>query len=127
MHLLVRTDADLPHVDSRIQIESEYPESNLKHITMPRYMEMFHLLLKLSSQELTYVDIAGQKTIQVDLEVEKNRDLPLPTGCEKLYAIPATADPTRDFLSLAIEVEHLNTSLRYFLEKNIPIVYIHDF
>lgn len=127
MHLLVKTDIDLSAIDSRIQVEDEYSSSNLKHITMPRYMEMFHILLKLSREDLTYIDIAGQKKIQVDLNVEKNQELILPTGCEKLYEIPATADPTRVYLSLDVEVEHLNTALRWFIDNNTPIVYIHDF
>lgn len=127
MHLLVKTDISLPDIDQRIQIEEEYPNSNLKHVTLPRYMEMFHLLLKLSNHDLTYVDIAGQKTIQVDLNVEKNQPLVLPLGCEKLYEIPATADPTHSYLSLEVAVEHLNTALRYFRASETEIIYIHDF
>lgn len=127
MHLLVKTDIDLAQIDPRIHIESEYPESNLKHITLPRYMEMFQLLLKLSDQNLTYVDIAGQKTIQVDLEIEKNQELVLPAGCEKLYTIPATADPSRVYVSLEVDVAHLNTALKHFLDHKIAIFYIHDF
>ena len=90
-------------------------------------MEMFHLLLKLSDQNLTYVDIAGQKIIQIDLEVEKHQDIVLPLGCEKLYEIPAVADPSRIYLSVEVDVEQLNTALRYFLDHNISIFYIHDF
>ncbi len=127
MHLLVRTDSDLTQIDPRIRVVSEYPQSNLKHITLPRYMEMFHLLLKLSDQNLTYVDIAGQKTIQIDLEVEKKQDIVLPMGCEKLYETPATANPSRIYLSLEVSIEHLNTALRYFLDNKIAIFYIHDF
>lgn len=127
MHLLVRTDTDLTEIDSRIHIVKEYSGSNLKHIVLPRYMEMFQILLKLSAEDLTYVDIAGQKVIQVDLNVEKNQACALPIGCEKLYEIPATADPSRLYLSLAVEVEHLNAALKCFLEHKIPIVYIHDF
>ncbi len=127
LHLLVKTDINLTQFDPRIHIEKEYPDSNLKHITLPRYMEMFHLLLKLSDKSLTYVDIAGQKTIQVDLNVEKNQEFILPVGCEKLYEIPATADPLHVYLSLAVEVEHLNAALAFFIKNEIPIAYIHDF
>lgn len=127
IHLMVKTDINLTKVDPRIRIESEYPGSSLKHITIPRYMEMFNILLKLSDYDLTYVDIAGQKTIQIDLNVEKNQMLTLPIGCEKLYDIPATADPSRVYVSLAVEVEHLNDALKHFLDLEIPIVYIHDF
>ncbi|MCB1066853.1 MAG: FAD-binding protein [Simkania sp.] len=127
IHLLVRTNTNLTEIDPRIRIEKECPESHLKHIILPRYMEMFHILLKLSNEDLTYVDIAGQKKIQVDLNVEKNQELTLPLGCEKLYEIPATADPSRVYLALDVDVEHLNAALKWFQGHKIPIVYIHDF
>ncbi len=45
---------DLKQLDPRIHIEKEFPSSNLKHIILPRYMEMFHILLRLSREDLTY-------------------------------------------------------------------------
>ncbi len=128
LHMLVKTDIeDLSKVDPRIRIESKLANSNLKHLILPRYIEMHEILLKLAHEDITFIDIAGQKAIQIDLCVKREASLKLPLGCQKLYETPAIADPSKVYIALDVEVQHLNCALRTFLEDNIPVVYIHDF
>lgn len=128
LHMLIKTDIkDLSQIDARIQVKKELASSNLKHLVVPRYVEMYEILLKLAREEVTFVDIAGQKAIQVDLLIDKRKKIKFPPGCERLYETPVATDLSKVYVALDVKVEHLNQVLRFFLDNEISVIYIHDF
>ena len=125
IHLIVKFNGvELGQVDPRIRVVDH--KNDLAHIEIPRYIPFREILQKLADQNVGFINIAGQGTIQVDILVDRNQDV-IPRGARFLYRTDLFDDPQHDQLSLDVDVLQLDNVLRNIREHDASVVYIHDF
>jgi len=133
IHMLVRDNGRLENLDERIELKHSFKNSNLKHIRIPRYFPFNDILKKLSANGIDTINIAGQKKVQIDIEVEQSQKNPTEglKGCKSLYEtdVPSysTKQPTHKYISLDVDVSSLKDVLGFLKENGVKITYIHDF
>ncbi len=122
-------EANLSLIDRRIEVIKEYEHTKLKNIRIPRYLPATEILCKLAEKHIKCVNISGQKKVQVDVLIEKEKeDLLLDTdACKKLYEMTDETEIEKRVFALEIAVEELDSELLRLQQNGISIHYIHDF
>lgn len=128
IHLLIQDPENrIEAIDPRIVVLETFPEHNVKHIEMPRYMQFTEIMLKIAHEsDITCLNIAGHNKIQIDVRAPK-RGLKIQEGARKLYNIPAPTDKRNAYVALEVETEKLLATLRNLERDEIKVLFIHDF
>ncbi len=121
-------DNNVESFDSRIKIAQQYANSSLKVIDTPRYKEFLDILVELKKSNITILEIAGNKEIQI--KVRKKNSIPMNLtiqGTAILYdwQIPTQQDYT--YYALSVQVDKLLDVMRDFSAHGIEVLYVHDF
>ena len=114
-------------IDPSIVVIETYPEYDLKHVEMPRYMRFTEIMLKIAKQSgVTCLNIAGHDKIQVDVKSLK-RTLKAYEGTRKIYDIPAPTDSQYTYMALEVNVDQLCEVIRALEKDNVEVLFIHDY
>src|SRR5690606_8600738 len=101
---IVYGNQDPSDIDSRVQIIGQ--QAKTYHINTPRYKQFTQIALKLIAKGMKFIDIAGQKFIQV--KVKTDQDLTdVPIG-HLLYDYSIVPNQTVRWKILDVPVEQLN-------------------
>lgn len=111
-------------LDERINLISKNNEGVLK-IRIPRYMPFCEILCKFADENIEIRDIAGQKTIQLD--ICHNQDSPVLPNTTLLYSVAIPTKPNTSYHFYEANIEKLSETLRYINDYDIDLIYIHDF
>lgn len=125
---IVKDTNDLiPSIDSRIKTIQEYPD-HLKLVSLPRYKQFMEIATKLP-QELEIQEIGGHKEIQIKVRCFKSQQAMLSglDACTQEYTWEIPTQPDYIYAVLNIPVTHLLKTIDLLKEKNIELLYIHDF
>lgn len=128
IHLLVQDqDNAIETIDPNIVVIETYPDHDLKHIEIPRYMRFTEIMLKIAKQShITCVNIAGHDKIQIDVK-SLNPTLQVSNGARTIYHIPNPTDLKYTYVALEVDVNHLCEVIRVLEKDNAKILFIHDF
>lgn len=128
IHLLIQDpDHLIETLDPTIVVLKTYPDHDLKHIEVPRYMHFKEVMLKMATQpSLTCLNIAGHDKIQVDVK-SSNSDIMTYKGAHKMYKIPAPTDSEHVYVALEVDVNQLFEVIRALENDQIDVLFIHDF
>ena len=114
-------------IDSNIVVLEKCPETGLKHIEIPRYMQFTKIMLKIAKNTCaSCINIAGHDKIQVD--VKNPKGIPQAyTGTRVLYEIPAPTDLKYSHMALEVDVCQLCEVIRTLEKDNVEVLFIHDY
>jgi len=116
-----KNDQDLVKIDKRIKIINS--ENNYYIIEMPRYKQFMDILLKLITNNVEIIEVAGQTEIQVRVAFSKKNKLIESDGIEVLYDYSMFDDmPEKDVL-VSIKVNKIID----LIKSNIKIKHIYDY
>ena len=120
---------ELQSIDQDIGIVSEDTDIQIKLVTMPRYKKFTSIMEKLADSQIELYEIAGQKQIACKVRYQKtlhNRCQDI-SGCmpEYSWSIPTESDHL--YATLTVQVDKLKQVIKELENRNIELIYIHDF
>lgn len=127
-HLIIRDQENIIEtIDSSIVILETYPEHNLKHVEIPRYMHFTEIMLKIAKKScITCINIAGHDKIQIDVKSPKGI-AQLYAGTQAIYEIPVPTDLKYTYVALEVDVNQLCKVIRTLEKDNVEVLFIHDY
>lgn len=128
IHAIIKDPSNtIGTIDSRIKVLESY-DYNLKLISLPRYKQFLEIITQLP-KNITFVEIGGQKEIQVKVRCLKNQQeiLTQLDICTQEYTWEIPTQPDYTYAILNIPVRHLLTAIELLKKKNVQLLYIHDF
>ena len=121
---------ELNLLENCIKIIERYPSVDMQLIEVPRYKEFLDIIIKLADTQITIVEIAGNKDIQLKIcyKTSKKNFLNFElNGCEKLYTWHLKTKPSYTYAALKADVKQLREIIKYCQTNDVEILYIHDF
>ena len=120
---------ELQEVDTRIDIVSQDEDTQLALVNIPRYKEFLPIIQKMGDMNIELYEIAGQRQIACKVRYPKalhNRCQNI-SGCipEYSWSIPTESDHL--YATLTVQVNMLKQVIKELKNRNIELVYIHDF
>lgn len=121
------TDNKMATIDSRIKVTQEY-ENHLKLVSFPRYKQFMEIITKLP-EDIEIQEIGGHKEIQVKVRCLKTQQAILSglDACTQEYTWEIPTQPDYIYAVLNVPVCHLIKAIDLLKQKNIQLLYIHDF
>jgi hypothetical protein len=128
IHCLIYDPDDIVQsLDSEIVVLDVYPEHDLKHLEIPRYIRFTELMQQIAQHpSLACLNIAGHEKIQVDVQSAKPF-VDAGLGARILYEIPAPTDKQHWQFALEVDVDQLFCVIRTLQQDKIKVLFIHDF
>jgi len=129
-HLLIHDPDNIAQsIDPDIIVVETFPEYNLKHIEIPRYMRFTEVMQTISDYpSIACVNIAGQSRIQVDVRsLGNDKNIKLYPGCRYLYRIPSPTDLEHTSVALDVDVNQLCSAIRALKLDGVEILFVHDY
>lgn len=121
---------ELSTLDNRIKPVEEYPKIGTQLIEMPRYKEFLDIMIKISGTQVSVIEIAGNKHIQLKIRYKKTKEnileFDFDTG-KKLYSWQLKTQPDYVYAVVKVPVSQLKNILNYCRQQDVTILYIHDF
>lgn len=106
---------------------------DFKAIRVPRYLPFTTLIKDFAAEDVQFVSIAGQKHVQLKVQVNERTNLRI-EGCTELSRIPILTQPEPEegdskefYVRLDVEVEKLHTVVQELTRQRAQIKYVHDF
>lgn len=130
LHLLVDSgERDLLEIDERIEVLETFSSTGLQHIQIPRYSVTAEILSKFAKNRVHFINIAGQKRIQIDALVDRETTLDLPAdgGCKILYVNQSPEDRRKNIFTLDVKVDRLGFLLQKIETEGHELAMVHDF
>lgn len=126
-HIVVQDQNNIIEtIDPNIRVVQVYPEHQIKHVEIPRYMYFTKTMLKIAQEPgIRCVNISGNDKIQVDVKISK--DSAACTETRLLYEIPAPTDLDCKHLALEVDVSELCEVLRALQMNDADVLFIHDY
>lgn len=134
--VLVKDPKDqLENLDGSITLCQKYEGTSVKLIELPRSKEFLRVLLKLLETDVSLLEIAGQKQIQVKIRQKTNTrfttipNIPNNTlkGCVKEYDWTLPTQPDFTYSALTVEISELKNVIKQLNLAGSQILYIHDY
>lgn len=127
-HLIVLDQENIIEtLDSNIVVLEKCPETGLKHIEIPRYMQFTRIMLNIAKNSCaSCINIAGHDKIQIDVKSPKDTFQAF-AGTRVLYEIPAPTDLKYTHAALEVEVGQLCEVIRTLEKDNVEVLFIHDY
>lgn len=127
-HLIVFDQENIIEtIDSNIVVLEKCPETVLKHIEIPRYMQFTKIMLKIAKNTCaSCINIAGHDKIQIDVKSLKNA-FQVYAGTRVLYEIPVPTDLKHNYVALEVDVSQLCEVIRTLEKDNVEVLFIHDY
>lgn len=128
IHLIIQDQENMiESIDSSIVVVENYPQHDLKHIEMPRYMQFTELMLKIAKHSsISCLNIAGHDKIQIDVKSLKG-NVASYDGTQELYEIPNPTDQEHTYTALEVDVDKLCEVIRALENDHIHVLFIHDY
>lgn len=127
-HLLILDHGNhVEAIDPEVVVLATFPEHDLKHIMIPRYMRFTEIMLKIARKSsVVCINIAGNDSIQIDVKTSKPL-LQDYSGTKKMYDIPTPTDLKHIYMALEVDVRYLCEVIRALEKDNVEILFIHDY
>lgn len=130
INLLVKDhQGEAAQLGNSMKIVKQYPGTDLILLEVPRYKEFLNCMHVLTNTNIELIEVAGQKEIQLTVAYSNRQQLDdclaLP-GCSYKYDWQV---PTYSLThaALIVPVASLKLVLQNLAQRNVDIVYIHDF